>query len=295
MLGIPVFTGKSDFVYGAENIHVKIEQTGGYFAVQDDKNVALKVRVTNNSDDKIVFSPKTNLSQTDGNLTEPKPNSGTISLEPSQSTELVFSIDVKRYASVGSHTITVLLVDEGSNKGDILRSKNVSISISQKTTTPPAEYEGNYMAAADLVHAIRPQSSIVAGIDNELVLTFTNKGNTVMKDTKVTLSLPDGIFINNSSSTLSVGYMNVGTTKTVVFPLTADTNLDSKNYPINIRIDFFDKTNSPNSIEQTLYIPVQSGGSASIKDLAITNISIPEQVNKGENYTYLSGYKQWDT
>jgi hypothetical protein len=285
VLGIPVFTGKSDFVYGAENIHVKIEQTGGYFAVQDDKNVALKVRVTNNSDDKIVFSPKTNLSQTDGNLTEPKPNSGTISLEPSQSTELVFSIDVKRYASVGSHTITVLLVDEGSNKGDILRSKNVSISISQKTTTPPAEYEGNYMAAADLVHAIRPQSSIVAGIDNELVLTFTNKGNTVMKDTKVTLSLPDGIFINNSSSTLSVGYMNVGTTKTVVFPLTADTNLDSKNYPINIRIDFFDKTNSPNSIEQTLYIPVQSGGSASIKDLAITNISIPEQVNKGENFT----------
>lgn len=285
VLGIPVFTGKSDFVYGAENIHVKIEQTGGYFAVQDDKNVALKVRVTNNSDDKIVFSPKTNLSQTDGNLTEPKPNSGTISLEPSQSTELVFSIDVKRYASVGSHTITVLLVDEGSNKGDILRSKNVSISISQKTTTPPAKYEGNYMAAADLVHAIRPQSSIVAGIDNELVLTFTNKGNTVMKDTKVTLSLPDGIFINNSSSTLSVGYMNVGTTKTVVFPLTADTNLDSKNYPINIRIDFFDKTNSPNSIEQTLYIPVQSGGSASIKDLAITNISIPEQVNKGENFT----------
>ena len=53
VLGIPVFTGKSDFVYGAENIHVKIEQTGGYFAVQDDKNVALKVRVTNNSDDKI--------------------------------------------------------------------------------------------------------------------------------------------------------------------------------------------------------------------------------------------------
>ncbi|NLY71626.1 MAG: hypothetical protein GX076_08155 [Clostridiales bacterium] len=279
VLGIPVS------VYGAENINVKIEQTGGYFAVQDDKNVALKVRVTNNSAEKIVFSPKTSLSQSDGELTEPTPNSAIISLEPGQSTELVFSIDVKRYASVGSHTIRVLLIDEGENKGDILRSKDVSISISQKTTTPPAEYEGNYMAAADLVHTIRPQGAVVAGIDNELVLTFTNKGNTIMKDTKVTLSLPDGIYINNSSGTLSVGYMTVGTTKTVVFPLTADTNIDSKSYPISVRIDFFDKSNSPNSIEQTLYIPVQSGGKASLKDLAIVNINVPEQVKQGEDFT----------
>jgi len=102
------------------------------------------------------------------------------------------------------------------------------------------------------VHSLSNGDAIIAGVDNELTLTFRNKGNTVMKDTKVTLELPEGISIDNASGTLSVGYLNIGTAKTVVFPLTADTGLESKNYPVTVRIEFFDSKNSSKSIEQTL-------------------------------------------
>lgn len=285
VLGLPLFPLSVDRVSAAENTSIKVEQTGGYFAVQGDVNVPLKVRVTNSSSAEVAFSASTNLKATTGDLMEPKPSGGTITLPAGQSAELVFSINVASNADVGSHSITVLLIDRGSASGDVLRSKTVSIQVSQKTTTEPAEYPGNYFAAADLVHSISPGDAIQSGVVNQLTLSFSNKGNTAMKDAKITLTLPDGLSLSNSSSTLSVGYVAIGSSKTVVYPITADSDLTSKNYPVTVAIDFYDKENSAKTITQTLYIPVQSGGTAAMDQIVITGISAPDQVASGKDFT----------
>ena len=285
VIGIPLLPGTADKVSGAENVQVKIEQTGGYFAVQGDRNVPLKVRVTNNSSETISFTAHTSLKQTSGKLTEPSPNEASISLDSGKSTELVFAIDIADNAPLDLNKIDILLIDQGKNKGDILRSKSVSINISKKTSTSNTDPSGNTLPLADLVHSLSNGDAIIAGVDNELTLTFRNKGNTVMKDTKVTLELPEGISIDNASGTLSVGYLNIGTAKTVVFPLTADTGLESKNYPVTVRIEFFDSKNSSKSIEQTLYIPVQASGSSSMDGIAITNINTPPVAIAGNDFT----------
>ncbi|MFA7659993.1 MAG: hypothetical protein WCX60_02225, partial [Anaerovoracaceae bacterium] len=57
LAGLPVVPGGENQVWAAEDVQVKIEQTGGYFATQGDQNVPLKVRVTNNGKARITFHP----------------------------------------------------------------------------------------------------------------------------------------------------------------------------------------------------------------------------------------------
>jgi len=285
-LATPLFPGaKGATVSAAENTQIRIEQTGGYFAVQGDNNVPLKVRVTNNSANGVTFTAKTDLATTGRGLTEPAPSTGTVSLGAGQSTELVFSINVATNATVGSQTVNLLLIDQGASSGDVLRSKTLTVSVAQRTTTQPAEYPGNYFGAADLVHSLSPGDSILPNVTNNLTISFFNKGNTVMKDAKITLGLPDGVTIVNSSSTLSVGYVTVGDSKTVVFPVTADPKTDGGNYPFTISISFLNKENASQTIEQTLYIPVSGAGPSAMQDVAITSVTAPPQVEAGKDFT----------
>lgn len=266
--------------YGAENVQVKMEQTGGFFATQGDSNVPLKVRVTNNSNAKISFTPSIGLSATSGPLTEQRPNTGTISLGSGQSTELVFTINVSGTASVGTHTIDVTLIDNGQ----VLRSSIASIQVGKKLSAPVTGNDETYLPAADLIHSLSPADSIVAGGNNNFTLTFVNRGNTPMKDAKVTISLPEGLSVNNASSTLYVGYVGIGDTKSVTFPIAADSDLVSKNYPISVRIDFYIAISNSQSIEQTLYVPVSGRGGAAA-NVAITSISAPMQVASGDDFS----------
>lgn len=266
-------------VFGAENVRVKIEQTGGFFATQGDSNVPLKVRVTNNSNARISFAPSIGLSATSGPLTEQRPNTGTIILESGQSTELVFTINVSGTAFAGTHTVDITLIDDGQ----VLRSGSANIQVGKKLSAPITGNDETFLPAADLIHSLSPGDSIIAGSDNNFSLTFVNRSNTAMKDAKVTLSLPEGISVNNASSTLYVGYVGIGDTKSVTFPITADSELTSKNYPISVRIDFYIGLNNSQSIEQTLYVPVSGkGGGAS--NIAITSVNVPVQVASGDDF-----------
>ena len=285
-LATPLFPGaKAATVSAAENTQIRIDQTGGYFAVQGDNNLPLKIRVTNNSASGVSFTANTNLATTGRGLTEPSPSTGTISLGAGQSTELVFSINVATNASVGTQTVNLLLIDQGTNAGDVLRSKTLTVSVAQKTTTQPAEYPGNYFGAADMVHSLSPGDSILPNVSNNLTISFFNKGNTVMKDAKITLGLPDGVTIVNASSTLSVGYVTVGDSKTVIFPVTADSKTKGGNYPFTVTISFLNKENASQTIEQTLYIPVSGAGPSAMQDVSITSVTAPPQVEAGKDFT----------
>jgi len=282
--GTPLTGGPGNVAFAEEPL-VKIEQTGGYFMTQGEKNVPLKVKVTNDTKAKITFEAKTNLSATSGDLMEPSPGKGEISLGAGDSTELVFTLNVSSSAKVGSQIVTIALIDKAVNVGDILRSKKVTVSVSQKSATAGTGGTGDSVAAADLRHSLSGGDSIIAGQDNVLTLTFSNIGNTVMKDAKLSLTLPAGITINNGSNTASLGYVSIGDTKETSFHLTSDKELESKNYPITVSLAFKDKNNAAQTIEQTLYLPLEGSGTLSLSNVEITDISIPKQAAVGDEFT----------
>jgi hypothetical protein len=292
LAGLPVLPGAGGQVFAAENTAVKLSQTGGYFAFPGDSNVALTLRVENKGSNAITFQAKTSLSQTSGTLTEPNPSSATVTLEAGGSTELVFYVNVARNADIKTHSVPVVLINKSD--GSILRSGNLELQVIKKSL-PPGLIGGDdgspvtgviYTPAFDLVHKLSPTDSIVSGSVTNLTLSFVNSGNTTMKNTIVTLGLPEGITVNNGSNSLSVGYINIGTSKTVVFPIIADEDVKTKNYPFSVKIEFADQNNESRSVEQTIYLPVQgSGSSTSLSGLSITNISVPQQVLAGQDFT----------
>lgn len=286
LAGLIMAPGGVDQVFAAENTDVKITQTGGYFAVAGDTGVNVTMRVDNKGKSPVTFSAKTGLNKTDGALTEPNPSSSKITLEPGNYTDILFMINVSKVAKVDAYRIPVILTDD--KDGSILRSRDLEINIIKKTTVPGADENGNivYTPAMDLVHKLSPSDAIVGGTTTNLSLSFVNSGNTTMKNAIITLGLPDGITVNNGSNSLSVGYVDIGSSKTVTFPLIANDKVETKNYPFTIKIEFKDYSNADRSIEQTLYIPVKgSKSSTSLSGVSITDINMPKQVLSGEDFT----------
>jgi hypothetical protein len=292
LAGLPVLPGMEGQVFAAENTSVKLSQTGGYFAFPGDTNVALTLRVENRGNSPVTFQAKTSLSKDTGAIREPNPSSATVTLEAGASTELIFYVDVARNADIKTHSVPVILVNKSD--GSILRSGSLELQVIKKSL-PPGVIGGDgdspvsgiiYTPALDLVHKLSPTDSIVSGSVTNLTLSFVNSGNTTMKNTIVTLGLPEGITVSNGSNSLSVGYVTIGSSKTVTFPIIADEDVKTKNYPFSVKIEFDDQNNETRSIEQTLYLPVQgSGSAASFSGLSITNISVPQQVLSGQDFT----------
>ena len=286
LAGLFTAQGIADQAFAAENIDVKISQTGGYFAVAGDTGVNVTMKVENKGKEAITFLAKTGLSKTSGVLTEPSPASAKVTVEPGTSADILFLISVAKTAQPDTYKIPVILTDD--RDGSIMRSRDLEINVIKKVTPPGADPNTNaivYSPALDLVHKLSPAEAITVGSVTDLSLSFINSGNTAMKNALITLGMPDGITVNNGSSSLSVGYLSIGDAKTVVFPLAADDKVSTKNYPFTVKREFKDNQNAAQSIEQTIYIPVRGSGADSVSGLSITDINAPKQVLAGEDFT----------
>lgn len=275
----------STFAYGAEIVNLKISQTGGYFAMPGDIGVQLSMRVENRGNTTQTFTPKMGLQQSSGAIMEPTPSTAKISLEPGSSTEILFLVNVAKTAKIEDYQIPVILVS-GSD-GSVMKSANLELRVIKKSVTPGASGDDIvYTPAYDMIHKISPTDAIEAESVSNLTLSFVNSGNTIMKNTIVSLGLPDGITINNGSNSQSVGYVSVGDNKTLTFSLFADSKVQTKNYPFTVKMEFNDFSNSSRTIEQTIYLPVRgSGASGSVSGLAISDINLPGQINAGDSFT----------
>ncbi len=275
----------ADNVFAAENIDIKISQTGGYFAMAGDNGVNLTMRVENKGKTAVTFTAKTGLSKTSGAIMEPNPASAKTTLEPGAATDILFLLDIAKTAKAESYSIPVILTD--GNDGSIIRSRDLQLSIIKKALPPGANNDTIvYTPAFDLAHKLSPTDVIKSGSATDLTITFINSGNTTMKSALVTLGLPDGVTINNGSNSLSVGYVSIGESKTVKFSLMADDEVETKNYPFTVGIDFNDNSNSSQSIKQTIYIPVEGSGTASsMSGVVISDINMPGQVLAGKDFT----------
>lgn len=282
LMGMMVVPGNVDKVYAAS---VSAKQVGTAMARQGDKDVRIEVEVNNGGGSSVTVTGEMSLRSSS---TEVTPSGGKTSSESNITVGagakgiLAFKVDIGRFADEGLFDFDIEIYDTTSPASP-LEIVTARINISQKTATPN---DGSSLASMDLDYSLNNAQGIIAGASNEMTIKLFNRGNTTIKNGEVSLTLPEGISIDNGAASQYVGYMFSGDRQTTKFTLTASTKLESKNYPIDVVITGKDGSNNDVNIKKTLYIPVVgSGSAASMRDIEITGVSIPQQAPAGDDFT----------
>ncbi len=268
-------TESENFVYGA-TILARSEIVGGDSVVQGDENVVVTVQVECLENGPLVFNSAT--LDTDGSDIQVLGGStGSISLGKNQTATISFYLDISRNAETGSRDFSLEL----SNGGTVVHNASLRFSIYEKVTDP--NKSGN-VASMEITHYITPAGGFDSAQDNTLTLKLFNNGSTVIKNAELTLTVPDGLSLDNASNTAQMGYISTGSRKEVSFPIAVDDDAESKSYAIIAELTGLNQTNASVSLKKTFYIPVNGSGT-SIKNAEITNISTPDQVSGGDAFS----------
>lgn len=266
-------------VYG-DTAWISSKIVGTASAVQGDQNVVLSIEVENKENTAFSFDSAALGFDSLNGISISGGTTGKITLEKGDKASIVFYLNINRYATTGVRYANLTLRSNG-----VVVHQNYSIgkfTIYEKLATPE-KGSGNYVAALDITHTINPSSGFVSDGENILTLDIYNNGNTVIKNAEMSLSLPEGMSVHNSSNSESLGYISTGSKREVSFPIAVDGNLSSKNYPVKVMLKGLNYTNTEINIEKTFYIPV-AGGASTLKNIDITNINIPNQVIGKEDF-----------
>lgn len=251
-------------------------------ATQGDKNVGVTVEVKNPETTSFTYdsatlevSPSTGITITGG-------TTGKVTLEKDQSATISFKLSIDRYADTGTRQLRLILKDGGTvqyNNGALS-----DLTIYEKLATPE-NGTGNYVVGLEMTHVTSPAEGFSENSDNQLTVKLANNGNTIIKNAELSLTLPAGLSVNNSSNSSNLGYISTGSKKEVSFPITVESNAESKSYAVTAELTGLDYTNKAVSVKKTFYIPVSgTGGSSSLKNVGITNINTPTQVLTQEDF-----------
>lgn len=272
--------GQGNPVYGA-TMWVKSKVIGSASGAQGDQNIVITIEVENMENGNFTFDSAALELSTAKDVTITGGSTGTITLTKGQKANLSFYINVGRFAVSGSRSMTLIL----RNDGNLVHENGAlgRFTIYDKVADPN-NGAGSYVAMLDINHFTNPEVGFDAGQDNMLYLDMVNNGNTIIKNAVLTLTMPDGLSMNNASNSLAIGYISTGSRKEVSFPIAVDSGAESKSYAITAELQGFSYNNSPVSLKKTFYIPVNGSGT-SIKSAEITNISVPDQVVGEEEFT----------
>ncbi len=262
------------------NIRVKSQLTGKISAVQGDENVVVTVEVENKDSEEFTFDSATLGLEYPNNITVSGGSTGTVTLTKGQKVNLIFYLDIGRFASANSRALNLVLRNDG-----ISVHENLSLGmfrIYQKLGTPPND--SGSVAVLDISHTISPEGGFASGQDNTLMISVQNYGNTVIKNAELSLTLPEGLSIYNASNSASLGSMSTDSSREASFPIIVDDDAVTKNYAITAKLTGLKYSNESVSEEKTFYIPVNGTG-ISVKNAEITNISIPSQVTGQEEFS----------
>lgn len=267
--------------YAAANGGVFIDTVGSPGGMQGDDNISVGFIIENNRGEAVtVQSMKLTIG---GNGVTVNDNSGSITVPSGGKQSVSFTVAIAKTAATGERTcaFTANLKDSSGNtlSNQATLEENTFFTVYEKLSTEGTD--SKTVSAVDISHSIEPAGGFVPGNDNKLKVEFYNYGNTTIKNTVVSLTLPDGLSIYNGSNQAELGYVSVGTRKSVEFPITVKDSIESKNYPIEVQVLGLNFMNGDVVAKKTFYIPVQGDSDFSNNNISITNVSIPDEVNSG--------------
>ncbi|MDD3536818.1 MAG: CARDB domain-containing protein [Eubacteriales bacterium] len=189
-------------------------------------------------------------------------------------------ISIDKRTSVGEHTLTAKAIAvDGSD--DVIGSRDISYEVTRNMDS----FSSLGGAAFDVDYSISGGSSLIAGQTQTLQLSLFNRGNTVIKNARISLTLPEGLSIASGAATVNAGYLSIGKTYVAEYPIAADRDLESKSYPVTVRIAGLNSSNSEVSVEETVYVPLAGTGGSGALDLEILNVKTPESVSAGSDFS----------
>ncbi|MDR2355642.1 MAG: hypothetical protein LBE16_05550 [Clostridiales Family XIII bacterium] len=217
-----------------------------------------------------------NIGKTNG-FTNERALGGQTSLAIGEEARYTFVVDVDANAAYGTSYIPITFTYSGGE----LWANTVSVNVARNLT--PASV-GVDTPVVDMSYKL-DGDSLKASETTNLGVTLTNRGNVMLQDVQVTLVLPDIMSLDNSSVIQFVGYMGVGESKNVRFPILTDKKAENKNYSVSVKISAVNK-GATVSFDRPIYIPVTGGQQqGAIADVLIQNINLPHEAVTGEEFT----------
>ncbi len=270
--------------YAVTNGGVKIETIGSPGGMQGDKNISVGFEIENNRDETVNVQNMTlNIEGAGININQ---NAGSVSIPSGAKQTVSFTVEVTKSANTGERNCRFSANLKDAGGADLSNQKtleeNTTFTVYERLSTD--KKDSKTVAGVDISHAVQPAGGFVQGNDNKLTIEVYNFGNTTLKNAVVSLNLPEGLSIYNGSNQAQLGYVSVGTRKTVEFPITVKEGIESKNYAVEVEVLGLNYMNGDVEAKKTFYIPIEGSGNVSTDNIAITNVNIPEEINSGQPF-----------
>ncbi|MHC1724236.1 MAG: COG1361 S-layer family protein [Aminipila sp.] len=273
--------GNDSVAYAVTNGGVKIETIGSPGGMQGDKNISVGFQIENNRDETVNVQNMTLSIEGAGiNINQ---NAGSVSIPSGAKQTVSFTVEVTKSANTGERNCRFSANLKDAGGADLSNQKTLeestTFTVYERLSTD--NRDSKTVAGVDIFHSVEPAGGFVQGNGNKLKIEVYNFGNTTIKNAVVSLTLPEGLSIYNGSNQEQLGYVSVGTRKTVEFPITVKEGVESKNYAIEVEVLGLNYMNGDVAAKKTFYIPVEGSGNVSTDNIAITNVNIPDEVNSG--------------
>lgn len=253
--------------------------SSGAGAMQGDEQVAVTIDIENKEDSSFSFD-RAELNFSPTSYITAKSSTMSVTIGPQKTASIVFYVDVSKSADTGTRRMTLTLWNGGQ---EVYNGNVGNFTIYEKLASPD---KNNYVAAVEITHSTKPEKGFSSGQGNTLNLELFNKGNTKIDNAELTLTMPEGLSMDNASNSEMLGYIATGSRRSVSFPILVEDNATTKTYAITAELTGLSYSNTAVSIKKTFYIPVNGSGT-SMKNVEITGINAPDQV-AGEDEFVLS-------
>ena len=210
-----------DFAYAAKNDPVKFTVSSTLFVMQGTSSY---VNVEAAAADDVSY--KLTLTCDDKGIVMDNGKSGILSGNAKQT----FSFTVNRKAESGYKTLVLRAVDP-DDATKILGEQNVYVDVVESINS----FSSQGKAAFDVSYSIQGSDTLSTG-QNFVKLTLFNRGNTLIRNARVEISMPEGMTIQSGPASRNLGSFSIGDTKSVDYPILVDSSMYSGSYPITVKL-----------------------------------------------------------
>jgi hypothetical protein len=208
-------SGAGNPVYGGTML-INSKIVGSASVMQGDENAVITVQIENKENGNFTFNSAELGMSSQKDITVTANPMGTITLAKDQKASINFSLKIARFATAGTRNLSLILRHDGVTVHE--NGSLGKLTIYEKLADP-IHGSGNNIAALDIIHYTNPAGGFDQGQENILALEIINNGSTVIKKSPVTLTMPDGLSMDNASNSMMLGYIATGSRKEVRFLL----------------------------------------------------------------------------
>lgn len=229
-----------DLAFAAKNDPVKFTVSSTLFVMQGASSY---VNVEAAAADDVSY--KLTLTCDDKGIVMDNGKSGILSGNAKQT----FSFTVNRKAESGYKTLVLRAVDP-DDATKILGEQNVYVDVVENINS----FSSQGKAAFDVSYSIQGSDTLNTG-QNFIKLTLFNRGNTLIRNARVEISMPEGMTIQSGPASRNLGSFSIGDTKSVDYPILVDSSMYSGSYPITVKLTGENAGEDKSAVE-AIYVPL---------------------------------------